>query len=975
MIADIHVCIVTPSKSVGDTCVVANANNVTFRAPNQLMEAQFPGPDTTFPLDANSSNPSADGLYKKLLADVGAGVAADKGSARNTIVYAYGQQGCPKRQHMFGPGGYAERCVADAVARKGAGEQYVLTGYIFGLTENLVDCLNAENTQGLIVDTVKEGPKVRHIDRVTLQSAADVANAFKTISANVAAHFADVAPDHFDSIEAQALPPYNSDTTVVTLLRYQTAEDVDSGVENNSLNFVALGDSERPALCGVDPLQIQQYEKNQKTLGSVVGVMQAIRNSRLRIPYGKSKLTLLLKRAYNGDKNNANNATNLPSRTLLLAYALDDEPHAEEAFHTLTMARRVHNMLAAVIVGSVTRDMAVEKWRLEQDIMELKDELTIAKQVHEYKPYIYEQTKPIANIAEEEHKRVTAILKKREEARDKQLAEVRAKASDEAKRIIEEEERKSAMTLQQLEREVELKRAENAELQAERAAKVKEYEKHLEKIRKKKDEEEALLEKLREEIYGLEEEVKARQEGVEKKRRQLEMTSQDQAKGREAILKEREEVKTQRAKLLEERRKQREGWIAQIRETNEKVLAQVQLLTRERLARQQKEGVSAQADEDEIEETEQQVREDIQSIDQHLPKLISLEDNPVDLDVTESIRKQLEEYFTQERDTYLKKLEEEKERKAKLEKTVDMFRSRLQESQAKVLKDQMGDALRKDQHLSSLVDSVLLYLCNGIKMFKVNSQGAIRRRFFFLSECHQRIHCCELDEAGQPVNRRRPTITIYLRDVRQVILGCYTPSFVNFAGTQQLVRARGEAIRNDGTYNPEPTLTITPQNLGRYNYRAFALVFRGGKTLELVTETDSDAEAWIVALKRLFNYKTQQEIENEKKARRLQGQPYTPSEPLAQMGWGASFDVNGRDGVAMLNPREAEFCSLQHIAPSLFLRIKREVQERAQSAIITVYDIRVVYSTDLLRSQALYEYFIATGLFPAPQHQPQTQYA
>eukprot|EP00758_Cryptobia_borreli_P010057 Tbor_TRINITY_DN5531_c0_g1::TRINITY_DN5531_c0_g1_i1::g.13644::m.13644 len=964
MQADIHVCVHTPSKSEGGSCLVVNPSSITIKASRQLQDAAFPVSEVTLPIDTSSSNPTGkDIIISKDLLTSAAQFSAPE-QARNTVVYAYGPQGTVRRQLMLYPGGYGEAMFIEAFKKKPSSAAYYISCYIYGTTENLVDCLNPNNNQGLVVDSVKEGPRVKHIDKILVNTVSDLSAAFKTISGVVEKRFAEVIKERHDTPEKRALPPYNPDAVVLSLMRYNNG-DTSSNIENNSIFLIALGDSERPALCGVDPTQLTEYENNQKTIGSVVGVMQAIRNSRLRIPFGKSKLTLLLKRAYNGEKGNPNNVNNLPTRSLMIVHVFNDVMHIEETYHALVTAKRILNSMGLAL-GPPTRDLIVEKWRIEQDIMELKDELIIARQVHDYKPCIYDQPKPIANIAEEENKRIAAIVKKREEAREKQLSEIKARAEEEAKRIIAEEERKTGMTLAALEKAVEKKRAENTELQAERAKKVKEYEKHLDKIRHRKEEEEEKVVKLKGEIKSLEEELDSRQTAVQKKRRQLEMTSEDHAKGREAILKERDEVKKQRAKVMEERKIQRAQWISQIRETNEKVLAQVQLLAQERRARQQKEGVT-QEEGDAAEETEEQVREDIQSIDRYLPKLISLEDNPVDMNDTESIRKQLEDYFEQERETYVRKLEEEKNRKEKLEKAVDAFRARLQESQKKVLKDQVGEALKKEQHLNSLVDQVLQYLCNGLRMTKVSSQGNLRRRFFFLSEDKKRLHACELDDIGMPISRRKPHVTVYLRDIKHIFMGCYTPSFLSYAGEAKLQKARAEAMRNDGSYNPEVTQNITPVTLGRYNYRSFALIISGGKTLEVVCDSDSDCEAWILVFKRLFNYKTPLEIDNEKKQRKCDGTTSAAaSSESTGISWGSSLAVDVRDGASQLNPTELKFCSENHIPPLLFLRIKSEIQEKSQSSIITVYDIRVGYALDLIRSMALYSYFININLIPSP---------
>ena len=421
MLADVHVAVHKPSKPLGSTCVVANpSTSISFTAPKQLLDAGFPISESTFPLDSNSTNPQGSALLA-MVGDCGKAMNAAS-QPRNSIIYSYGAQGTPKRQLMFSPGGYGESLLSDAISSKTSGATYFVTCYIMGGGENLVDGLNPNNTNGLIVDSVKEGPRVKNIDRMKIESAADLAKAVKLVNQAIQAHFKDVLPDSFASNEERALPPYNSDTIVFSLLRFADDSALESNVETNSVTLVCLGDSERPALCGVDPDQLQLYEKNQKTLTSVVGVMQAIRNSRLRIPYGKSKLTLLLKRAYNGEKSNANNQTNGPTRTFMFVHAFDDDGHAEETFHTLTMAKKVTNVMS-VSLGPSTRDLALEKWRLEQDVLELKDELAIARQVHDYRPCIYEQAKPVANIGEEEHKRIQAILRKREETKEKQLGE------------------------------------------------------------------------------------------------------------------------------------------------------------------------------------------------------------------------------------------------------------------------------------------------------------------------------------------------------------------------------------------------------------------------------------------------------------------------------------------------------------------------------------------------------------------------
>ncbi|RNC32146.1 putative kinesin [Trypanosoma cruzi] len=97
---------------------------------------------------------------------------------------------------------------------------------------------------------------------------------------------------------------------------------------------------------------------------------------------------------------------------------------------------------------------------------------------------------------------------------------------------------------------------------------------------------------------------------------------------------------------------------------------------------------------------------------------------------------------------------------------------------------------------------------------------------------------------------------MWIRDIEKVLIGSSTTSFVNYSGEAQLAKTRNEAVFDNGTHRHDPTQKITLFSLGTDNHRAFALLLRGGKSLEVVCETDSDCEAWLVALKRLLHLRT-----------------------------------------------------------------------------------------------------------------------
>ncbi|PWV02941.1 hypothetical protein C3747_183g84 [Trypanosoma cruzi] len=190
------------------------------------------------------------------------------------------------------------------------------------------------------------------------------------------------------------MPSYFPDTVVLQLYRDDCEAEFADYMDANSLTFVALGDAERSALCGIDAAAQLHHEGVQRALVSAAGIVSGICRRRLRVPFGMSELSELLRRAYNTEKGNRNNSLNGSTETALLAHAFLDAVWAEESFHCLSMTRRVGNILGSTGIRYVTRDLAVDKWRPDQEIMELRDELMIARAVYNYRHCGYESNKP-----------------------------------------------------------------------------------------------------------------------------------------------------------------------------------------------------------------------------------------------------------------------------------------------------------------------------------------------------------------------------------------------------------------------------------------------------------------------------------------------------------------------------------------------------------------------------------------------------
>ncbi|KAF8276036.1 hypothetical protein TcBrA4_0127240 [Trypanosoma cruzi] len=106
-----------------------------------------------------------------------------------------------------------------------------------------------------------------------------------------------------------------------------------------------------------------------------------------------SELSQLLRRAYNTEKGNRSNSL---TGSTVTAYWLT--PFGCRVgggiFHCLSTTLRVGNILGSTGIGSTTRDLAVDKWRPDQDIMELRDELMIARTVYDHRHCGYESNMP-----------------------------------------------------------------------------------------------------------------------------------------------------------------------------------------------------------------------------------------------------------------------------------------------------------------------------------------------------------------------------------------------------------------------------------------------------------------------------------------------------------------------------------------------------------------------------------------------------
>ncbi|PWU86954.1 hypothetical protein C4B63_105g72 [Trypanosoma cruzi] len=201
-------------------------------------------------------------------------------------------------------------------------------------------------------------------------------------------------------------------------------------------------------------------------------------------------------------------------------------------------------------------------------------------------------------------------------------------------------------------------------------------------------------------MQQLEQGLSLRQSAIETKDQQLGMVQLDGARGREAIMRERHSVEVVRRTVREERCRQRRQWIHQVKEMNAKFQEPVRPLAEER----KKKCEQAKAKEN---AAERALAADIKMIEEYLPKLISLEDIPVNPEETGIIRRQFDEVFKQEEQTYLASAEEEQSRKERLGRGLEVYRQRMLDEYVAKKNEKLHDAEATEHHLSSVVDQVL----------------------------------------------------------------------------------------------------------------------------------------------------------------------------------------------------------------------------------------------------------------------------
>lgn len=170
----------------------------------------------------------------------------------------------------------------------------------------------------------------------------------------------------------------------------------------------------------------------------------------------------------------------------------------------------------------------------------------------------------------------------------------------------------------------------------------------------------------------------------------------------------------------------------------------------------------------------------------------------------------------------------------------------------------------------NLTSDILKYLQSGTMLLKHCRNGKPHFRKFFISEDAKELAWVDPDKPNQSKS------AINLSEVTSIFLGQYSKVF-----------------RRSQTEMTEPEF-----------YLSYSLVCNAGKrTLDVVAETPSEFEAWLIGLSYVLRM-----------------------EPV----WGKPMDLSTEEGSTKLDPEERERCANHHITPQLYLKLKEVVMERRE---------------------------------------------
>ena len=235
---------------------------------------------------------------------------------------------------------------------------------------------------------------------------------------------------------------------------------------------------------------------------------------------------------------------------------------------------------------------------------------------------------------------------------------------------------------------------------------------------------------------------------------------------------------------------------------------------------------------------------------------------------------------------------------------------------------QFDAAVKKETRLIELLEQIAEFLEFGSPVYVITSEPApvITKRHMFLAKGRKAICFCEFKPDGSP-DKAKTTEVLKIADISGILLGQFSDVFAK--------ALEGAPMVPRGTPMPETAAKITLSSLPIFFYRSFSLEAKKSTLLDVVADSDTDFEAWVVTVHRLT---------------------------LKDPAWGAPLDISTVKDVARLNDEEKKLCAVNHITPTSFLQAKNAILHKDPRLYYTILDIRTISTLDLCHSQKLMEF-------------------
>ncbi|ORC92453.1 putative kinesin [Trypanosoma theileri] len=258
--------------------------------------------------------------------------------------------------------------------------------------------------------------------------------------------------------------------------------------------------------------------------------------------------------------------------------------------------------------------------------------------------------------------------------------------------------------------------------------------------------------------------------------------------------------------------------------------------------------------------------------------------------------------------------------------------------------EELFDAIQKEQRMIEMLDNFAKYVIKGtvVYILQISNDGKpplLVRCFMQLTSSFTAIVVSEVSPNGKDAIKNRNLFKIGVKNIVNIRLGQSTPLFVKALEYAPVIP--------QGTQMPPTSERCSLTSLRVFEWRSMSLLVaeqtshleskRETSTLDVVFNTNSDYEAWIVTLHRL-----------------------TSREPQ----WSGPMDLSGEMGCEKLSEKEVKLCETKHIKPSALLRVNAELLHnpiKKRRLFVTLFDFRNISNLDLIHAQQVFLFFIEEG--------------